>query len=173
MKKRNDTAELSAENVTTKRKSKMIGWIALGITLAIFALIALRIDDWGRDWTQNTAELDANAERVGLRPVERREGFDETTALILDWVDSSPRLQLVSQSDTGKRPVRLHLTRTTPLMRFVDDIEVTIQQNPDAEGVIVFASSRSRVGKGDLGQNPRNLIELTTMLRGNSTTPNE
>ena len=56
-------------NVHQKRKSKMVAWIALGITIAILALIAVQIDDWGRDWTQNTASLDESVTREGLHPV--------------------------------------------------------------------------------------------------------
>ena len=93
---------------------------------------------------------------------------DETANLIRRWVESKSHWELVSESESGKRPARFHLTRTTAILRFVDDIEVTIEENPDAGGSVVSATSRSRVGKGDLGQNPRNLIELTRGLQQES-----
>lgn len=151
------------ENVTVKRKSKMIVWISLLVALAIFASIALRIDDWGRDWTQNTASTDANSPREGLRPVVLDASAEAVIEKIHAWADSDSRWQVVGE-DTLDSSVTLKLTRTTPIMRFVDDVEVTIT-NQDQGGVIVNATSRSRVGKGDLGQNPRNLIELTSMLK--------
>ena len=143
----------------------MIGWIALTITLAIFASIALRIDDWGRDWTKNTASLVPDAQREGLRPVELESDLAETQSRLERWVESDSRWSIVSVSPTDELPVRLKLTRTTPIMRFVDDIEVTIDGRPESGGVIIHATSKSRIGKGDLGQNPRNLIELTNGLR--------
>jgi uncharacterized protein (DUF1499 family) len=157
-------------NVTPKRISKMIGWIALGITATIFGLIAWRIDDWGRDWSQNTAELTPNAERPELCPVELSTGVNETIQRIQDWTLSRSNWDVVSVDETTGDPAApsasLKLTRTSPIMRFVDDVTVTINVNPDGDGVIVGGKSQSRIGKGDLGQNPRNLIELTRGLRG-------
>ena len=54
------------------------------------------------------------------------------------------------------------MTRRTRVFRFIDDI--TIEFHETTSGVRVEAESRSRVGKGDLGQNPRNLIELSKAL---------
>jgi uncharacterized protein (DUF1499 family) len=48
-------------------------------------------------------------------------------------------------------------------MKYRDDIRVQIE--PAAEGTRLSAESRSRVGKGDLGQNPRNLRELLDKVR--------
>ncbi len=58
---------------------------------------------------------------------------------------------------------KLHLTRKTGTMRFVDDIRLTLQKT--APGVQVHAESRSRVGTGDLGQNRRNILELWRAVR--------
>ena len=58
---------------------------------------------------------------------------------------------------------KLHLTRKTGTVRFVDDIRLTLQKT--ATGVQVHAESRSRVGTGDLGQNRRNILELWSALR--------
>ena len=148
----------------------MIGWIALGITVAIFAMIVLQIDDWGRDWTQNTAALEPNAKREELRPVELESDVDETIQRIQSWAQTQSNWDVVSVDDaTGVQTTpstSLKLTRTSPIMRLVDDVTITINGNPAGDGVIVDAKSQSRVGKGDLGQNPRNLIELTKGLRG-------
>lgn len=154
---------------TPKSKCKMIGWIILGITIAFFVAIALRIDDWGRDFTQNTASLDINADRAELRPVELDATREETIDRIRRWVQFQSKWDLVSAGDSIQHKdilsITLKLTRTTPTMRFVDDIEVSVSQNPNGVGVIVNATSRSRIGRADLGQNPRNLIELTHALK--------
>ena len=52
----------------------------------------------------------------------------------------------------------LHFIRRTRVFRFADDIRVTFQGEGD--GVRVGAESRSRLGKGDFGQNRRNILEL-------------
>jgi uncharacterized protein (DUF1499 family) len=53
-------------------------------------------------------------------------------------------------------------TRTTRLFRFVDDISILLE--PASGGTAVSARSGSRVGRGDFGQNRRNLAELWQAL---------
>jgi uncharacterized protein (DUF1499 family) len=48
--------------------------------------------------------------------------------------------------------------RKTRLFRFRDD--VTARVRPDPGGARLELTSASRLGRGDLGQNPRNLEEL-------------
>lgn len=58
----------------------------------------------------------------------------------------------------------LHAVRTTRLLRFKDDITVEAHPGarPDHSRLEIY--SASRLGKGDLGQNPRNLRELAGAL---------
>lgn len=56
----------------------------------------------------------------------------------------------------------LHATRTTRLFRFVDDIHIRLEAT--ATGARLHARSKSRLGKGDFGQNRRNLLELFAAL---------
>ena len=62
----------------------------------------------------------------------------------------------------GPTDAELHFTRTTRVARYVDDVVVTLE--PAGDAVTVHARSRSRVGKGDLGQNRRNVLELWRAL---------
>jgi uncharacterized protein (DUF1499 family) len=55
-------------------------------------------------------------------------------------------------------------TRRTRLFRFTDDVMIRLESTPT--GTRVHARSQSRVGKGDLGQNRRNVMELLRALRG-------
>ena len=143
----------------------MIGWVALAITLAVMAIIALRIDDWSRDWTQNTAQLSPDAEKPELRPLELSGTSIQIAERIESWIRKQPNWKLVSSETNQDQTITLKLTRTTKLFRFVDDIVVVLR--PISEGhVELNATSGSRIGKGDLGQNPRNLMELTAGLRG-------
>jgi uncharacterized protein (DUF1499 family) len=57
----------------------------------------------------------------------------------------------------------VHATRRTPVFRFVDDICIKVYA--ETGGCVVHARSQSRIGKGDLGQNRRNVLELFRMLR--------
>ena len=52
----------------------------------------------------------------------------------------------------------LRLTRRTRMIRFVDDVVLTFK--PAGPGTMIHATSKSRVGVGDLGQNRRNILEL-------------
>ena len=56
----------------------------------------------------------------------------------------------------------IQATRTTRLFHFVDDISILLE--PAAGGTAVSARSGSRIGRGDFGQNRRNLAELWRAL---------
>jgi uncharacterized protein (DUF1499 family) len=77
----------------------------------------------------------------------------QTAHAVVDAIDSLPRWEIVA----GKDGV-IWATRCTRLFRFVDDIYLLLL--PAHDSTVVFARSASRVGRGDLGQNRRNLGEL-------------
>lgn len=136
----------------------MIIWYAvLAVTAVIMVSIFARIDNWQRDWTTNFAKLDASASEPDLRPLSLTSSRQEVASRINRWVDEHDPWQWVS-ADEEDQQTRIRLTRTTGLMRFVDDVQVRLID--DAAGTRVEAESQSRLGKGDLGQNPRNLKEL-------------
>jgi len=76
--------------------------------------------------------------------------------------DVTARLKVAGQVSgwrlKGESPDGLHFVRRTRVFRFADDIRLTLR----AEGAVVRvdAESRSRLGKGDFGQNRRNIREL-------------
>jgi uncharacterized protein (DUF1499 family) len=51
----------------------------------------------------------------------------------------------------------------TALLRFVDDVAVTLE--PEGEGVAVQVRAASRVGRGDLAANTRHVLDLYAELR--------
>jgi uncharacterized protein (DUF1499 family) len=59
----------------------------------------------------------------------------------------------------------IRATHRTVLWRFTDDIVIRVVPNTDGSGSRIHARSQSRLGKGDLGQNRRNLRELFRALR--------
>ena len=120
-----------------------------------------RIDNWKRDLTTNHARLTDDAADEQLRPPLVRGIPAEVADRIAAWVESQARWSLVNQK-TFDEGLELNLIRVTPIMRFTDDITVILRN--EKEGTRVKATSQSRVGKGDLGQNPRNLKELVNFL---------
>ncbi|MEL6109905.1 MAG: DUF1499 domain-containing protein [Planctomycetota bacterium] len=144
----------------------MIGWIAIAITVVVFASIAFRVDDWSRDWSENFAELSFDAERDELQPLELDGPIEPHLNRLNAWVDAQARWAFASDvtmmTKVDGMVAEANLTRQTSLFRFVDDITVRLVQTGegDESKTILYATSQSRIGKGDLGQNPRNLIEL-------------
>ena len=77
----------------------------------------------------------------------------KTLVTIEKAIESLPRWTLENNTNG-----ELHATRRTGLFRFVDDVTVRVVER--ASGTEVYFESASRIGKGDLGQNRRNLKEL-------------
>ena len=69
----------------------------------------------------------------------------------------------------SEAPGELRLTRRTRMIEFVDDITVAFK--PAGPGTMIHAASKSRVGKGDFGQNRRNILELWAAIRIASAHP--
>ena len=67
-------------------------------------------------------------------------------------VNRLPRWGVVSYDE---RTGEIRVEATTRVLRFVDDI--TIRVEPSEEGARVHVRSASRVGRGDFGQNARNI----------------
>jgi uncharacterized protein (DUF1499 family) len=107
-----------------------------------------------RNWA-DTDEPDG-----GLAPLELSVPVPEALARVEAAVRSLPRWRVEA---VDPQAGTLWATRRTFLFRFVDDIHVRLE--PTAGGTRVHARSQSRIGKADLGQNRRNLIELFAALR--------
>lgn len=151
-------------STSMKRKRKMTWWI-LAVALIPFVWTFLLIDDWKRDFTTNHAATSPSADDPKLRPVELDLPPTTVAELVTSWVAKHSRWKLESTETDLDGGVRMHLIRSTLIWRFKDDIHVSITPDASSKGSTVTAESRSRIGKGDLGQNPRNLRELLGGLR--------
>ena len=138
-----------------QRQRKILLGIAIAIPVVIVGRILIGIDDWGRDWSTNYAE-------VG--PVGSDSPPNELTDQICLWIGEQAQWKLQSADRSVPTEHHLKLTRKTLILSFTDDIEVKIAGKENGRSDI-FASSRSRIGKGDLGQNPRNLKELLSAVQ--------
>ena len=135
-----------------------------GIVIVIVTLVlALQVDNWRRDLFVNHAATDEDSPDKRLHPVHSRFPPDATAELVIDRAKKLPGWQWKLKRQLPGDIVEIEFVRTTPVMRFQDDIRVRI--TPTEHGSLIVAESRSRVGRGDLGQNPRNLIELLEPVR--------
>ena len=115
---------------------------------------------WLDGFTKNWADLTESDEDPGLRAVVVPLPPREAVTWACPVIDALPRWAVVSADpQTGS----LHATHRTALWRFVDDVRLELR--PHRGGTIITGRSRSRIGKGDLGQNARNLRELTAAMR--------
>lgn len=97
-----------------------------------------------------------------LRPLEVRGTRAEVVEHIKAAAGTLRGWSLDEESASG-----LHFVRRTRLFRFADDIRLTLRESGDT--VRVDAESRSRLGKGDLGQNRRNIRELWAAVAARPT----
>ncbi len=93
-----------------------------------------------------------------LAPLVVPLSLEQAAELVKKAVGTLSRWRVESES-----PGELQITRRTRLWRFVDDITVTLK--PAGPGTMIHAASKSRLGKGDLGQNRRNILELWGAIR--------
>lgn len=110
--------------------------------------------------TQNRAATRPDHPDLSLRTRSYEQRSEILFATLLDIIKALP-LWEVLQSDLQKGLIQA--TRTTRLFHFVDDIEIQITKK-SAQEVEVDVRSASRVGKGDLGQNARNIRQLLKKL---------
>ena len=111
--------------------------------------------------TQNWADTDEAGSR--LPPVDLPWPPAEALVRVQAVVPTLPRWAIVSVDPAS---LTVHAIRTTRLWRFVDDITLRLEGTP--AGSRVHARSQSRVGKGDFGQNRRNLLYLFASLETSS-----
>lgn len=142
------------------------GVIALLLALGLLWLIAT-VEDWSRDLTTNYAATSVSAKNPSLHPITSQRPSSDLADLAATAVKRLPGWELAGREVTADE-ITLRFVRTTRLLRFKDDITVHIRlasDNQQPAQYEVFAESQSRVGKGDFGQNPRNLAELMDTLR--------
>ncbi len=137
-------------------------WV-LAIVAAAAALMLFRIDDWSRDFTTNVA---TTSESTDLKPLRLAISADEAAERLKQRIANLRHWTWVDQTQSPEGVVNVTLVRQTTLFRFKDDVQVSISPEVDsAPSVVLNVTSRSRVGKGDLGQNPRNIQELFAAMR--------
>jgi uncharacterized protein (DUF1499 family) len=135
----------------------IVGALVLAVGLALVTVV----DDWSRDLTTNTAATSPEAQDPVLRPLDLRLGPPQAAEFVEQAAARFGNWTLDQRRTEGESQL-LHFVRRTRL-GFPDDVRVTV--SPQAGGARIEVSSASRIGKGDLGQNPRNIKELLEAVR--------
>lgn len=141
----------------------VVGAIFLVMILAGAILMALTVDDWNRDLSTNQAATSPDHPDAQMRCLILPLEIDDAAALVRRRASG---LSGWSIAPTSSPNHVIRLERTTRWLRFVDDITVTLTTVDG--GTRVSITSRSRIGKGDLGQNPRNIRELLRAVQSES-----
>ena len=143
---------------------------SLAAVLVVTTLFALTLP-WllGLFHLVGPVPLDLGLQGSQLRPCAspahcayRRWSVDDTATAMTSLEQAliaSPRTTVVTK-DLAQR--YLHATASTPLMGFVDDVEL----HADQSNSVIEARSESRLGESDLGVNGQRLDALERALRG-------
>jgi uncharacterized protein (DUF1499 family) len=104
-----------------------------------------------------------NIERPSRNSARAIRKYPMPTSKLLDAlqraIDKLPRWEIESRNSNV-----IEATRRTAILRFTDDVTVVVEDTGDGSRALI--SSASRVGKGDLGQNPRNIETLIEAVDG-------
>lgn len=170
----NHSTSDSSRARNSKSKRKVL--LALGILAISGGAVATIVDDWSRDFTTNVAETDPASPDPQLRPLRTMVRPAEVAEIIKQWTEQHGDWELVDQATEAESEaavISIRLVRTTRVFRFKDDIHILIGTSPESRETVIQASSRSRIGKGDLGQNPRNLKILRSGIAAKLLPPND
>jgi uncharacterized protein (DUF1499 family) len=135
---------------------------ALIVLAGLLLFLLLYIDDWGRDFTTNeafitpdSADPELRAPQYPLTTEEMIEAVRSAAGRIRNW-------EYVGEAGDGES-VQLLFVRTSRILRFKDDVIILIKSRGGRS--VVTGVSRSRIGFGDLGQNPRTLRRFLAELQ--------
>jgi hypothetical protein len=135
-------------------------WGAAG--LALVALVAFSIEDWGRDFVSHEATMAPDAADPLLRPLDSPRPADQLVAGVKQAARRIGNWRFAGEASDGTTTL-VSFERTNRLLRCTDDIVIRVEDRGDRR--TVSGDSRARLAIGDLGRNPRNLKRLMTELR--------
>ena len=98
-----------------------------------------------------STQADTSDDEHYMAPIEYREDRENARKKLMAVIDNMPRTEI-----TINREDYMHVTFTTLVFRFVDDVEFYF---PPDEDVVHFRSA-SRVGYSDMGANARRMKKV-------------
>ncbi len=141
----------------------LLAWLGLAVGATFVVMIAWQVESVRRDFTTNTAETASDAADERLRPIVTDLPIEQVAVVVEQAASGLKHWKFIKRTQ-AEEVTALHFERRTQFVRFTDDVTVYLQVLP-AGGTLLHAHSGSRIGVGDLGQNPRNLRELLGKLR--------
>ena len=133
-----------------------------GIAVGVLAALFVTIDDWSRDFTTNYVVMSESAQDPTLRPFIVEFPADELAQATRQAALRIKNWEFVGQAKMDNTTMVV-FERTSRVWKFKDDIIIRVE---DLNGRSrVSGESRSRLGYGDLGQNPRNLRRILSELQ--------
>ncbi|CAN5607098.1 hypothetical protein BH24ACI2_BH24ACI2_16100 [soil metagenome] len=136
---------------------KVLG-IAAGV--AATGLASLAIANAG-----NVAETSADSKDESLKTrryqVDLKTFVEETERLILALTTYGQNWRIIS-ADVAESSATVKAE--VPVVFFTDDLEISAKKEADKEEITVDVRSASRVGKGDLGENRRHILQILKAL---------
>jgi uncharacterized protein (DUF1499 family) len=139
-------------------------WAMVAAAGAVLALVAVAVL---RSWPViNVVETGRTPEYPDLQPRQYRAHRDQVLEAALRAVKALPRWTPVSsRPELGE----IRAEAGTRLLRFVDDVAIRVEEQAGA--TVVNVRSASRVGRGDFGQNARNVRAFLAELDRQMETP--
>ena len=114
-----------------------------------------------KDWlTKNIYVTRPNDADPFFRPRKYAKTKEEVAGAVQGAIGALARWKVVEYRENQGR---IHATHATALWRFVDDVNIYVVQGLDGTTKLEIIS-QSRIGKGDWGQNKRNIKELLSKL---------
>jgi uncharacterized protein (DUF1499 family) len=133
----------------------LLKWL---LAVAVIAALVLAFTTWP---LINDVETGQTPAYPDLRVQEYAASPDRVAKALEKALAGLPRWEVVG-SGHGQASHSLQAVHTTRVFRFKDDVSVRIWR--EGERTRVSVRSRSRIGKGDFGQNARNIRELLDAL---------
>lgn len=131
------------------------------LAAAVVLLVVFSVDDWSRDFTASAASITADASDPTLRSRVYDRSAEELVAAVRQAASRIRSWEYVGDTEDGNTTLILFV-RAGRIWRFKDDVVIRVD---DLGGQrVLTGESRSRIGVGDLGRNPRNLRRLLAEL---------
>jgi len=132
------------------------------VPAGLLAIVALQVDDWGRDLRSHEAAIHEGATDARLRPLRSERPTDQLVLAVRAAAKRIRDWEYTGEARDGGT-VSILFVRTLRLLRIQDDIVIRIEDRGDHR--LVTGISTSRLELADLGRNPRNLRRLLSELR--------
>lgn len=152
--RKHDDKKTASQSIGRKVRRVLFG---IGIGISLVLLVSMMI------WPViNEVSTGETPQYPDIQPQSLRFSPDLVLERAAETIDDLSRWE-TNTVDRESRVIRAEAA--TWLLGFTSDVTITVE--PHGSGCIVQMRSRSRVGRGDFGQNARNIRRLQSSLEDN------